>query len=309
LIPNEGAAKVTPKGIESSIEVIIAFQDDDPNVSVQNVMLYDILPPPGSVYNYRGWLDYRYVATNLKAAMTTHRNVTNWWEVTITYEHIGAPVGALPPSPTDFFGGVTVRRYIEIVQQVATRDWAGKPVLNSAGQLFDPPFQINRGRRGYIISRKEYVNPCVKADSHEYCVNSTIFWGFPPDTVLCKRIDVTANLTGEIYKPAWDVTYDICIDNRIHGYDKDNKPIIGHNMAILDNGRYELKEETTGEGDQQVTKTKLVPITINGVEVDSPVRLDGKGKRLKNGPSVYVPGMPFASSDLNELCLPNPYFL
>ena len=284
-------------GIEASCEVEIVFQDNNPRIHPIIILGYDIIPRRGMYYNFDGIRDTRFVATKQDVEKITS-GLTQWWKVTMTYEFKGAPDFPVIPDPDDFSGGVTIKRALLKIPTVVFRDLVGNPALNSAGMPFDPPYQRDRYLRGFTISRKEYINPYIKCDTYERRVNSKEFWGFEPGTVLIEKIDPVLSITGIQGYFQWDVTYDIIIDTGIHGYDKDKKPITGHDLALLDNGTRERDEEG-----------KLHPILDDsGVEIDQPVRLDGKGKVLKSGEkNVYIPVVHFFDADLNELCLPNPY--
>ncbi len=289
------------EAVEASCEVEIVFQDDNRNIHPAVLLgYYDIIPQLGSYYDFHEISDTRFILTKHTVEKLTGSGLTQWWKVTLVYDRIGSPEDKPPPSENEFSDGVNFKRNLIKIPTVFSSDVKGNPVLNSSGMPFDTPYQRDRYLRGFTITRQEYINPLAKCDNYERRTNSVPFWGFPKGTVLVEKIDPGLAVTGKQEYFKWDVTYDIIIDTGIHGYDKDGKPISGHEIAVLDNGTRALDD-----------KKKLHPILDDsGVEIDKPVPLDGKGKVLKDGKkNVYIRLVQFEEANLNELCLPNPYLI
>lgn len=146
--------------------------------------------------------------------------------------------------------------------RVAYKDRDGKAILNSAGQYFDPPIEIDDSRPVLTVVRNEpSYNPSL-AYQYRDAVNSDAFYGAPPGTAKVVKITGASAVENDI--PFWRVTYEF-------SFNPD-----GWQPSILDQGRY---AKIGG---------KLVPIPefdtdgneIRGSHVADPVPLNGNGARL-----------------------------
>lgn len=157
-------------------------------------------------------------------------------------------------------------------QRVAWKDIDGNAILNSAGQYFDPPPEVDDSRPTLTVTRNEAsFNPALKID-YEDAVNTDPFMGFAVGQA--KVASINANSQFENGLSFWSVTYEFHFRRE------------GWILAPLDQGRYELWD---------IAGTKrLVPIKERDTlgrklttNVTEPVPLDGAGKQLQNpGPTT-----------------------
>jgi hypothetical protein len=173
--------------------------------------------------------------------------------------------------------------------RVAWRDSKGKPVVNSAGEFFDPPVECDDSRPVLTISRNERsFNPAL-AISYQDSVNADSFLGFRPGVVKVAGISATNQVENNFFY--WAVHYEF--EFRREGW----------TTEILDQGRNRLVDG------------KLVPIyqrDKNGQPIDNlivavPVKLNGEGGELVNSnPEIahYVPYFFYKSLPFSALRLP-----
>ena len=158
----------------------------------------------------------------------------------------------------------------------------GRPVVNSAGMLFNPATSLRRKIPVYSITRREIANPIHKANWFSNAVNDAPYYGALPGTLLMDSID--AKFDGN----AWNVTYRL--KEKYEGWHTD----------LLDTGYY--ARDYSG---------KLFAIEMeDGTPISEPAKLNGMGGLLPNqslpgvnvGPFHKYHGMPF-----DALRLPNPF--
>ena len=159
-----------------------------------------------------------------------------------------------------------------------------RPVFNSAGAPFNPPVVRRRKIPIYSITRREYFNPLMKAKTHSNTVNTEIYLGAAPETLLMDSI--VCDFDGK----AWTVTYNI--KERIEGWQ----------TYVLDTGYY-----------QRGLDGKLYSILgDDALPISEPVKLDGYGRALLNQalPGVNIgPYHKYQKSAFGVLRLPNPFVI
>lgn len=179
----------------------------------------------------------------------------------------------------------------ETFQTIAEFDKFSIGALNSAGQYFDPPLQVDNTRGVLRITRNEPWPNTVAANNYQEAINSDVFLGGAPYTVKLKRVTYKRVIEQWVPPLAEDP---IDVEYWPHSYEF-------HYwwktwwLFPLDQGRYELG---SGEGD-------LVSIKDSeGVPVVDPVPLDGAGHQVPPaslpGAAVfltkrYYPELPFAA--------------
>lgn len=146
------------------------------------------------------------------------------------------------------------------------QDGDGIPILNSAGQTFDPPIELEVADPVLTITRNESSFNAAMAVLYANVVNSDSFWG-PPGQAKMKPITASRGFKNNIYY--WRVTYRIVFRPN---YPNGNS---GWTRNILDEGRYELKNTANGP--------QLIPIMNAGAPASDPVLLDGSGSVLAVG--------------------------
>lgn len=262
------------------------------------VLLFTSVPPLGSPYSFRGNTYY-----NLRAKNYNPQYVGNWgsnggiWDVEVTYDNAGSGDDPPDPSETDPF---TITPRMEKIEMIMDIDLDGILVTNSAGQQFESPPMMEFPYPIFSISRTEYSNPCRRLMQNFNCVNSMEFWGYPPGRVCLLDMSPTTSVSWGA--PSWSVTYDIGVNPYVD--------IDIWQQEMLDAGTFE-RHIVTDEDDEEKKYVELRAITdVDGKEIETPVKLDGNGKKLPEvGTPVWLQFRKRMSADLNLLNLPNPFLV
>jgi len=196
-----------------------------------------------------------YVVSIESAMDTDPEHAGRDWTVTVTY-------GPFQPFDIDpslwpikvSFGG-------ERTEKVISRDKSGGPIVNSAGDPFDPPITIDDSRSTMTVTRNERVSSfdLTLAEQYRDKINSADWNGFEALSVKCGIISTSEpqyDSNARVYY--YTVTYPFTIDRK--GWLKD----------ILDAGCNEL------DPDRGLPR----PIMRQGQQVSDPVPLDGAGHAL-----------------------------
>lgn len=167
-------------------------------------------------------------------------------------------------------------------EEIVDIDVEGRPIVNSAGDPFDPPITRPRSKGSLVVVRNERTYDDLLASAFRDRVNEFEFFGLEPGTVLCVDISAEsafAQSIGEYYV----VTYEF-----------EHEPK-GWNPQVLDRGLRKLNA-TTGDREQ---------IQIQGSLATSPVLLDGLGaplaeERVADGEAIYLDFSTYESADFGE---------
>jgi hypothetical protein len=160
-------------------------------------------------------------------------------------------------------------------------DQAGRPVVNSAGDSFDPGVRRDDSRPVIEISRNEVTFDALLVDQYQDAVNAGPFLGYEPGTVKVYQIGGELQFSPDIgfY---WTVSYAFHVKSE------------GWKKRVLDQGL------------RQISSGKRVPILANGVPVTDPVPLDGGGRPLAVGGTPQVlefevyPSLDFSVFNLDD---------
>lgn len=90
-------------------------------------------------------------------------------------------------------------------QQPIYQDLDGKAVVNSAGEMFDPPVTRDDSRPTLIVKRWEMADPGANIVKYKDAVNSDFFYGQAPLTVKVKSITTQQRDYGKF--TLWRTTY------------------------------------------------------------------------------------------------------
>jgi hypothetical protein len=146
--------------------------------------------------------------------------------------------------------------------QIVYEDVDGNPVVNSAGDYFDPPIERDFPRWTLTVVRNEASPTMATIGPYANRINEAAWNGFPPKTVKLSPIQLPApefsQFTGNLYYPI-EYVFEINFD--------------GWTKNVLNQGYRELS--STG---------KLIPILVGGTPASSPVMLD------RNGHALITPG-------------------
>lgn len=203
----------------------------------------------GNVFECGNDVDLGAYCTSINASCTAVDGLQ--WEVTAEYGPYDANVA--PANP--------VERPIEIswgfdqFQRVAERDANDDPIVNSAGEPFDPPVMIDDSRSVLTITRNESTYNDELAADFKDSINLDVFWGKAPGTVKVMMISAQLKRDQDIgwY---WVVTYQFQVDKN------------GWKRPLVDIGMRQLS----------VSGTAYEPILINGVPISAPALLNGEGR-------------------------------
>lgn len=238
-----------------------------PNVGSLQVRTASGIPQPGAFYHNglpEGDPDFEYDRGSFAESVEASCNADVdsggiEWIVTVNYGPYDAGQFGADPSLWPIkvsFGG-------ERTEKVISKDKAGNPITNSAGDPFDPPITIDDSRSTMTVTRNELVSnfDLETAELYRDKINNAAWNGFELNTVKCGIITTSEpqyDSNAQVYY--YTVTYPFTIDRK------------GWIKEILDSGCNELDA-------YDVPK----PIMNQGQQVSDPVPLDGTGHRLAVG--------------------------
>ncbi len=218
-------------------------------------------------------------ATKIDAQIDPDCNDDSSWVVSVEYA---------PYDPTQFPENplnhpVKISWGENRFEQTCFEDRNGDPVVNSAGDYFDPPISIDDSRPTLRIVRNERSYSPTYALSWKDTINTDTFYGFPPGTVK-----MSTPLGDLEYNPVCGFYYVITYQFEINP-DGWKKQILDQGMRQIDSG----------------VKQKI--LDDKGEEINSPALLDGAGTRLPTGGTpVALTFEVYAEADYSLLGL-DPY--
>lgn len=164
-------------------------------------------------------------------------------------------------------------------------DLDGTPNVNSLGEWFDDPLNVEFGRLALTFRRRETANPWPRALEYWNAINSTPIWGCDVATLKVKAIVPSLELTTGGRR--WNVSYSIVYRS------------LGWLVKRADAGFY-------ATGPRGVYRI----LNDDGSPKESPTLLNGAGAELAPGASpVYRTFRVNPWKDFGALNLPNPFDL
>ena len=154
-------------------------------------------------------------------------------------------------------------------QKVAWKDVDGKGIVNSAGDPFEPPPEIDDSRPVLSIVRNEAAfNPSLAID-YQDAVNSDAFLGFEAGQVKVANITAVSRFENNVRY--WEVTYEFHFRRE------------GWTLGVMDVGRFSTGHVPLWNKDESGQE-------ILGDQVTQDIPLDGSGERLPDptGPDNVV---------------------
>lgn len=209
------------------------------------------------------------------------------WEVVATYGPYNPETN--PQSPID--RPIQVSWGTASYEKILDFDADGTPVLNSAGEPFDPPVTVDDDRLVLNVTRCELNFDPGLADLYKNCLNNDSWLGAEAGTIKLKPITAALKKDAEIGY-YWEVSYSF-------EWNKD-----GWNEPVYDQGLNELVDVSG------TTKRKPI-LTATGVPIQDPVPLDGEGLALAIGEDpvgiecVRYPLRDFGVLNFTEADFPN----
>lgn len=234
---------------------------DSPMVGALAVRTADGLPRRGSIYATDTEVDLSARVKSIDPSQDSDN--AKIWLVRVEYDSRveDEPENPLERPPEISWGFAQFQR-------IAWRDVDGKAIVNSAGEYFDPPIEIDDSRPVLSIVRNEAsFNPSL-AIEYQDAVNSDSFMGFSAGQA--KVSNITARSVREGDYQYWQVAYEF-------HFRRD-----GWAVRPLDQGRYSTGRVRIPEIDEDGNE-------IPDSHVIDPVPLDGNGQPIDNpGPDNCV---------------------
>jgi len=170
------------------------------------------LPHKGDVYSYQGETDAGALCWSV--APRQDPNNQNVWEVTCQYSSdlkggSGSALGGDPAhdvdNPLNTPPVVTWSNWIET--EIVTHDRLGNMILNKADCFLNPPLTRRIKRRAVTVIRNEATYPVALDQNYTDCVNTDLFYNWPPGTARLDDVTATGHFAqAQFY---WQVKYDI----------------------------------------------------------------------------------------------------
>ena len=185
---------------------------------------------------------------------TATYSTANQQKVTVYYSRLEEPLDKTPKISWSF---ATSNEPIDT-------DTYGDPIVNSAGESFDPPITMDVDDLVLRIEKNQSNYDELQAAEYKNAVNSDYFWGYAPGTCILKIYDGSQQrIAGLTY---WVVNYEIQI--RWDGWKR----------RIVNEGfRYKTGTQTDSIDDYKIAKD-----TDNN-PLSSPILLNTDGTRLPTG--------------------------
>lgn len=229
----------------------------------------------------------------LKRLTPTGTDNRKIWNVTGQYEQLSGSVGRtanpLEEPPVVLWG--TSKEEAPIVSAYNEEGERKVPVVNSAGQPFDPPLTEPRNR---LVATIRYNSENFNAEAaNEFleAVNDapTIIGRVRVEERMAKIIEFTGEpqeFEGTNYST---ITIKVELNTNVTLAVVDDETVIvaqGWDREVLDQGLFELKDGALPEDPKLIVRMR----TDDGEEVTEPLKLDGEGKKLdpQNADPVFL---------------------
>lgn len=151
--------------------------------------------------------------------------------------------------------------------KVVTRDLDGKPIVNSAGQPFDPPLSFDQAYAVLTFTRNQVFFNRQMATDFSFAVNKTTFLGAPPGAAQCMPPRAKRVFKGSI--SYWRVTW------RVRFSRPDTVTVLG--VPVVDLATWQPRILDIGTMQKVLFDSVQVPIWRGGQPVPGPIMLDGDG--------------------------------
>jgi hypothetical protein len=236
---------------------------------------YVLTNPLGAVVEYDNFA----FATKIDAQIDPDCNDDTSWIVTVDYAAYDPT--QFPENPLNH--PIKISWGENRFDQTCIFDRNGNPVVNSAGDDFDPPIAIDDSRPTLRIVRNEATYDPIYALNWKDTLNADVFWGFAP-------------LTVKLSTPLGELEYNpICGFYYVVTYQFEVNPN-GWVKNILDRGMRQI----VGGLKQKILDDK-------GDDISSPELLDGNGVKLTTrGTPVAISFEVYNEADFSLLGL-DPY--
>lgn len=178
----------------------------------------------------------------------------------------------------------------EQVEWAITHDRDGEPILNTAGDPFDPPILDSFSIPIATVSRVEKSYNPLWIPNYENTTNKNAWLGWAAETVLCKSIAGSRFIDPD-WGVLWNVTYSYAFKPTVKAVD-DTVIQAGWDAYVLNAG---LREKKDG---------KLRPIHLGNAPTSTPLPLDDDGKYNPTGEPKYLTFKVKRTSDFDDFNMP-----
>lgn len=281
-------------GLQRSFTRKFRVKTDDRRVGPLHVIF-----APGIPLLYSSYFSYELSELDLFAICRDVRAVqdeNDWqvWDITCEYDtqsnseygniagqpgNIGQPGagGGTGASGDPTQEPPTIEWGAETVELAVIKDRTGEPIVNTAGQPFDPPPTIKIAYPVLRYSRNEATYDHVEKSKFSYALNTAKFLGYDAGRVLCKPITATQRYIGPF--KYWRVNYEFHFTKELEpGVDTAEMiGVLSWRLWLLNQGLCELKTVSV----LGVPVKYLTPILgANGEPISTPVPLDEDGAAM-----------------------------
>ncbi|OJW11209.1 MAG: hypothetical protein BGO49_11120 [Planctomycetales bacterium 71-10] len=161
----------------------------------------------------------------------------------------------------------TVSAHSESEEVAVTHDRDGEPILNSAGDPFDPPLAISKPCLVIEVSRMERYFLLDRVEDLESHVNDAEWMGWPAGSVLCKSIKPRQVWLEDVNGYGWEVEYEFAFKRPLIADDGGDDVTVypGWAVQVLDCG---MRQKVSGAWKD---------IQVDNKPVSTPVPLKSDG--------------------------------
>lgn len=235
-------------GKDKRVSLTLQLETDDVADGPMAIYASPLVPKVGEYYAVGNEASTGYFCKSVKPKIDDKDKC--FWEVDVEYEGAELPADEEEGNEED---ARPSRRYqfdsmIRYEKVPIYRDMDDKHVVNTAGELFSRPVEVNRKILVFNISRKEFTNPFPRQTKYQDAVNSDTFWGQAPGKVLIESYLMDGEAM-ENRTAGWNVKYSIAIrpSNDSAGvWDELEIPSMGCNEKI-ESGLREIINPATGK--------------------------------------------------------------
>lgn len=188
----------------------------------------------------------------------------------------------------------TVRARSEVEEVAATTDREGAPILNKAGDPFDPPMVRTRRTTVFEVSRVERFFDGGLIDDFEDHLNADAWMGFPAESVKCLSISAGCEYNDDVQGYVWTVDYTFGYRRPV---DVGGEVVSGWAEVVLNAGYRQL---VSGE-------RKAIMVDNAPVSAPVPLKSDGTAADPSDDP-VYLAFNILPTADFDGLGLPTDLF-
>jgi len=185
-----------------------------------------------------------------------------------------------------------------------THDRDGEPILNKAGDPFDPPLTVPITTPVAVVSRIEKSFNSAWVNLYKNRVNASTWLGWAAESVLIK--DITGERTRDPdWGVLWRVTYTFAFRPPVSVTTSGGDVVVHPGWAeqVLNAGLRQLVYRPP------LTAPFLEPIVLAGAPASSPVPLDNDGKVLDpDGELVWLSFNTRLTADFDDLNMPSDLF-